>query len=97
MESVLVPTTVKNELAKYQAHFSPERQTVEHTFHMGMLRMLQLSQTRSRAQLKQLAAELDRYLAQAPDDCLCDDCREIRARGEVPFSLVDDLFGEAVQ
>jgi hypothetical protein len=98
-ESVLVSTTIETEWMKYQNHFDlpPETLAIKHAFHMGMLRMLQLSQTRSRAQLKRLAAELDRHLAQASDDCLCDDCREIRARGKVPFSLVDDLFRRATR
>jgi hypothetical protein len=81
--------TLAEHYARYAVHFG-DRQTPEHAFRMGALRMLQLCRTRPETELRELAAELDRYLA---DDagCLCERCKELREAGAL-YSLVEDLF-----
>jgi hypothetical protein len=97
------PTSIEDEWALFECtllqhdghHVRPwfKYQEVRHAFHMGALMMLQKCIGSDEADLKDFAAELDRYLDEHAETC--EACQQAREDGMRP--LIEALFSEEQQ
>jgi hypothetical protein len=81
-------TTIAEQYDHFVSHFG--KTDLESAYYMGCLRMMQICMTQPKADLCELAAELDRYLAR-DRACICEHCKDLQEAG-LGYSLVEDLF-----